>query len=160
LGTITEAAALSERLNVHLAKAKRLTHRLLATLIFFFMIVTTRVQALNLAPAIEQPMLDVLILALYLERVAARRTRGRGSQRILVLLPARPSPSKPEPAGAAGPPQLSSATAGGTTAGKSLFGQPQASLLAQVLQRMPWPARTVRQRPRPSKPPYLVPVAA
>ncbi len=39
LDTIGEAAALSERLCAHLAKLKRLTHGLLATLTFFFTIV-------------------------------------------------------------------------------------------------------------------------
>jgi hypothetical protein len=29
-----------------------------------------------------------------------------------------------------------------------------------VVQRMPWPAGPAQRRPRPPKPPYLVPVAA
>ena len=61
LETIAEEADLSERLCAHLAKAKRLTDALVATLAFFFMTITTRVQALDLAPAIEQAMLDDLI---------------------------------------------------------------------------------------------------
>ncbi len=41
LEAIAEAGALSDRLCAHLAKAKRLTHRLVATLSFFFMMVNT-----------------------------------------------------------------------------------------------------------------------
>jgi hypothetical protein len=72
LEAIAEEVDLSDRLYAHLAKAKRLTHTLVATLAFFFMTVNTRVQALNLDPAIEQAMHNALIPALYLQRVAAR----------------------------------------------------------------------------------------
>jgi hypothetical protein len=82
LEAIAEEADLSERLRTHLAKAKRLTHSLVATLAFFFMMVNTRVQALDLAPAIEQAMLDDVIPALYLERVAARSTRAAHRHRL------------------------------------------------------------------------------
>ncbi|MBK1702394.1 hypothetical protein CKO22_16190 [Thiococcus pfennigii] len=47
-----------------------------------------------------------------------------------------------------------------TTAAERFFGQPHPSLFEQVLERMPWPARPARRRPRPARPPYLVPVAA
>ncbi|HSO81622.1 DUF6399 domain-containing protein [Thiocapsa sp.] len=48
----------------------------------------------------------------------------------------------------------------GTTAAERFFAQPHRSLFEQVLERMPWPARPARRRPRPAKQPYLVPVAA
>jgi hypothetical protein len=85
--TIAEAADFSERLCARPAKAKRLTHSLMATLGFFFMMVNTRVQALDPAPAIEQAMLDDLIPALYLEGVAAHRHRLRSpsAQRLALL---------------------------------------------------------------------------
>jgi hypothetical protein len=73
--TIAKAAALSARQRTQLAKAKRLIPGLLATLTFFFTMITARVQALNLAPAIAQAMLEDLIPALYLEWVAARSDR-------------------------------------------------------------------------------------
>ena len=82
LEAIAEEADLSERLCAPLAKAKRLTHSLVATLAFFFMMVNTRVQALDLAPAIEQAMLNDLIPALDLERAAARRTRAEQRHRL------------------------------------------------------------------------------
>ncbi len=92
LEAIAEEADLSERLCAHLAKAKRLTHRLVATLAFFFMMVNTRVQALDLAPAIEQAMLNDLIPALYLERAAARRTRAEQRHRLRALSAQRFAP--------------------------------------------------------------------
>lgn len=92
LEAIAEEADLSERLCAHLAKAKRLTHRLVATLAFFFMMVNTRVQALDLAPAIEQAMLNDLIPALYLERAAARSTRAEHRHRLRALSAHRLAP--------------------------------------------------------------------
>lgn len=92
LEAIAEEADLSERLCAHLAKAKRLTHRLVATLAFFFMMVNTRVQALDLAPAIEQAMLNDLIPALYLERAAARSTRAEQRHRLRAVSAQRLAP--------------------------------------------------------------------
>jgi hypothetical protein len=79
-----------------------LTHRLVATLAFFFMMVNPRVPALDLAPAIAQAMRNDRIPALSLERAAARRTRAeprhrrraRSAQRLAPLLtPSHPIPS-------------------------------------------------------------------
>ncbi|RKT45572.1 hypothetical protein BDD21_3036 [Thiocapsa rosea] len=214
LEAIAEEADLSERLRAHLAKAKRLTHSLVATLTFFFMMVNTRVQALDLAPAIEQAMLDDLIPALYLERAAARSTRAEPRHRLRelsaqCLAPLR-QPSHPiqsldpqtrhhleQVAGECadlfqrssscvegrngflalyqhghhrlGPRKQQVLTAlhnfaikrpDGTTAAERFFAQPHPSLFEQVLERMPWPARPARRRPRPARQPYLVPVAA
>lgn len=58
---------------------------LLANLAFFFMMVNTRGQALNLAPAIEQAMLELLIPAIYIERVAERAPRAEARQRLRAL---------------------------------------------------------------------------
>ena len=214
LETIAEAADLSERLRAHLAKAKRLTHSLVATLTFFFMMVNTRVQALDLAPAIEQAMLDDVIPALYLERVAARSTRAEHRHRLRALSAQRlaplQQPSHPiqsldpqtrrhleQVAGECadlfqrssscvegrngflalyqhghhrlGPRKQQVLTAlhnfaikrpDNTTAAERFFAQPHPSLLEQVLERMPWPARPARRRPRPARQPYLVPVTA
>ena len=92
LETLAEEANLSERLRAHLAKAKRLRHTLVASLAFFFMMVTTRVQALNLAPTIEQAMLEQLIPAIYLERVAERAPRAETRQRLRALSAQRLAP--------------------------------------------------------------------
>jgi hypothetical protein len=214
LEVIAEEAQLSDRLGAHLAKAKRLTHRLVATLAFFFMTITTRVQALNLAPAIEQAMLNELIPALYLERVAERSIRAEQRHRLRALSAQRLAPLQ-QPAhpiqaldaetrrhleqiagecadlfqrssscveGRNGflalyqhghhrlsPRKQQVLTAlhnfalrrpDGTTAAERFFAQAHPSLFEQVLERMPWPARPARRRPRPAKPPYLVPVAA
>jgi len=214
LEAIATEADLSERLGAHLAKAKRLTHRLVATLAFFFMMVNTRVQALDLAPAIEQAMLNDLIPALYLERAAARSSRAEQRHRLQALSAARLAPLQ-QPAHpiqaldeetrrdlehVAGEcadlfQRTSSCVEGrngflalyqhghhrlsprkqqvltalhnfdikrpdGTTAAERFFAQPHPSLFEQVLERMPWPARPARRRPRPAKPPYLTLVAA
>jgi hypothetical protein len=92
LEAIAEAADLSERLCAHLAKAKRLTDSLVATLAFFFMLVNSRVQALDLAPAIEQAMRNDLIPALYLERVAKRSTHAEQRHRLKRLSAQRLAP--------------------------------------------------------------------
>lgn len=69
---LAEAADLPTRAREHIAKAQRLTVQWLATLTFFFATVQTRVEALDLAPSLEQAVLTQLIPALYLERVAGR----------------------------------------------------------------------------------------
>jgi len=92
LEAIAEAAVVSERLWAHLAKAKRLTESLVATLAFFFMTVTARVQALNLAPAIEQAMLNDLIPVLDLQRVAARSPHAEQRHRLTCLSAQRLAP--------------------------------------------------------------------
>lgn len=214
LERIAEEAALSERLCAHLAKAKRLTDALVATLAFFFMTVTTRVQALDLAPAIEQAMLEDLIPALYLERAAERCTHAEQRHRLKDLSAQRLAPLQ-QPAhpiqaldretrchleqvaqecadlfqrssscveGRNGflslyqhghhrlsPRKQAVLTAihnfaitrpDGTTAAERFFAQGHPPLFEQVLERMPWPARPAKRRPRPAKSPHLLAVAA
>jgi hypothetical protein len=214
LERIAEEAALSERLCAHLAKAKRLTNALVATLAFFVMMVTTRVQALNLAPAIEQAMLEDLIPALYLERVAERSPHAEQRHRLKRLSAPRlaplQQPSHPIQAldretrchleqvaqECADLFQRSSSCVegrngflslyqhghhrlsarkqavltaihnfaikrpDGTTAAERFFAQAHPPLFEQVLERMPWPARPAKRRPRPVKSPHLLAVAA
>jgi len=57
---IAKTADLPARASAHLAKARRLTTALLATIAFFFATVQQRVEALNLAPAVEQAVLAEL----------------------------------------------------------------------------------------------------
>ena len=92
LEAIAEEVNLSDRLCVYLTKAKRLTHSLVATLAFFLTMVNTRVRALNLAPAIEQALLNDLIPALYLERAAARSTHAEQRHRLRALSAQRLAP--------------------------------------------------------------------
>jgi hypothetical protein len=82
LAGIARAADLPARAQAHLAKAQRLTSALLATVTFFFATIQQRVEALNLAPAIEQAVLGQLIPALYIERVAARSTGAERRTRL------------------------------------------------------------------------------
>jgi hypothetical protein len=72
LARLAEAADLPTRAREHIAKAQRLTVQWLATLTFFFATVQARVEALDLAPDLEQAVLTQLIPAIYLERVAGR----------------------------------------------------------------------------------------
>ncbi|NEV65310.1 DUF6399 domain-containing protein [Thiorhodococcus minor] len=214
LETLAEKADLSERLCAHLAKAKRLTGGLVATLALFFMTATARVQALDLAPAIEQAMLDDLIPALYLERAVERRTRAEQRHRLKRLSAQRLAPlQQPEhPIQALdretrchleqvaqecadlfqrssscvegrngflslyqhghhrlSPRKQAVLTAihnfaikrpDGTTAAERFFAKAHPPLFEQVLERMPWPARLAKRRPRPAKSPHLLAVAA
>jgi hypothetical protein len=214
LESLTQEAHLSERLRAHVVKAQRLTHKLVASLAFFFMMVNTRVQALNLAPAIEQAMLEHLIPAIYIERVAERAPRAEQRQHLRTLsaqcLAPLQQPSHPiqtldldtrthleQVAGDCADlfQRTSSCVEGrnaqlafyqqghhrlsarqqqvltalhnfathrsdGSTPAERFFGQPHPPLFEQVLERMPWPARPARRRPRPAKRPYLMPVAA
>jgi hypothetical protein len=85
LAHLAKAADLPARAREHLAKAQRLTVQWLATLAFFWGTVQTRVDALDLAPDLEQAVLTQLIPALYLERVAGRRTHAEDRQRLTAL---------------------------------------------------------------------------
>jgi hypothetical protein len=82
---IARAADLPARARAHLAKAQRLTTALLATVTFFFATIEQRIEALNLAPDIEQAVLGQLIPALYIERVAARSTGAEARTRLHAL---------------------------------------------------------------------------
>ena len=60
------------RAHAHIVKAQRLTVQWLTTLTLYFATVQARVEALDLAPDLEQAVLTQLIPAIYLERVAGR----------------------------------------------------------------------------------------
>jgi hypothetical protein len=85
LARVADAADLPARARERLAKAQRLTVQWLATLTFFLATVQTRVEALDLAPDVEQAVLTQLIPALYLERVAGRSTRADTRHRLRAL---------------------------------------------------------------------------
>lgn len=77
---LAEAAELPERARERLAK--RLTVQWLATLAFFFATVTARVEAPALSPEMEAVVLEQLIPAIDLERVAARSTAAETRHRV------------------------------------------------------------------------------
>ncbi|WP_295458435.1 DUF6399 domain-containing protein [uncultured Thiodictyon sp.] len=85
LTRLAAAADLPTRAREHLAKAQRLTVQWLASLAFFWASVQTRVDALDLAPDVEQAVLTQLIPALYLERVAGRSTHTETRHRLHAL---------------------------------------------------------------------------
>ena len=85
LADLADAADLPARAREHLAKAQRLTVPWLATLAFFWASVQTRVEALDLAPDVEQAVLTQLLPALYLERVAGRATHAADRHRLMAL---------------------------------------------------------------------------
>jgi hypothetical protein len=82
---LVEEADLPARASAHLAKAKRLTTALLTTVAFFFTTVQQRVEALGLPAALEQAVLDQLIPALYIERVAERSSCAEERTRLKAL---------------------------------------------------------------------------
>lgn len=82
LEQVTEAASLSQRCRERLQKARRVITDLLATVTFFIMTITAKVEALDLAPAVEGVVLNQLIPALYLRRVAAQTTDREQRQRL------------------------------------------------------------------------------
>jgi tetratricopeptide (TPR) repeat protein len=95
LGELADAINLPERARERIAKAERLTTQLLATLTFFFATIQAKVEALGLAPEIETLVHQQLIPAIYLERVAARRTRAERRHELnrrsrQLLAPLRP----------------------------------------------------------------------
>ncbi|MBK5929966.1 DUF6399 domain-containing protein [Halochromatium salexigens] len=85
LEALAETADLPARAQAHLQKTKRLNTALLATIAFFFAMVHQRVEALNLAPAIETAVLQQLIPAIYLARVATRRSGAEARRRLAAL---------------------------------------------------------------------------
>jgi hypothetical protein len=82
---LAAAADLPTRAREHLAKAQRLTTQLLATITFFFATLDLQVEALALPPSLEAALVEQLIPALYLERVAARSTYAEPRHRLRAL---------------------------------------------------------------------------
>ena len=85
LGRLAAAAELPTRARERLAKAPRLTTQLLATIAFFFATLQGQVEALARSPTLERALLEHLIPALYLERVAARSTHAEPRHRLRAL---------------------------------------------------------------------------
>lgn len=85
LQRLAAAADLPTRARERLAKAQRLTTQLLATISFFFATLDVQVEALGLPPSLEAALVEQLIPALYLERVAARSTHAEPRHRLQAL---------------------------------------------------------------------------
>ena len=79
---LAEAADLPTRARARLAKAQRLTTQLLATITFFFATLQAKVEALDLPPIVESAVVEQLIPALYLERVATRSNNAETRHRL------------------------------------------------------------------------------
>jgi hypothetical protein len=82
LEQVADTASLSPRCRERLQKARRVVTDLLATVTFFIMTVTAKIEALDLAPEVESVVLNQLIPALYLRRVAAQTTDREQRQRL------------------------------------------------------------------------------
>ncbi len=72
LDAVSTEAGLSERCFKRIKKAKRVVGDMVATIAFFFMTVEAKVEALSLAPDVEQAVYDNLIPAIYLHLVAQK----------------------------------------------------------------------------------------
>lgn len=99
LTQLADAADLPERCRQQLRKAQRVSHSLLATITFFFMTITAKVDALNLAPEIETALYRYLIPAIYLDRVADKtadtKYRQQLRSRVATLLAPLHAPDSP-----------------------------------------------------------------
>jgi len=82
LDQVADTASLSQRCRERLQKARRVVIDMLATVTFFIMTVTAKIEALDLAPEVESVVLNQLIPALYLQRVAAQTTDREQRQRL------------------------------------------------------------------------------
>jgi hypothetical protein len=82
LEQLANGADLPTRSRQKIAKARRVTTQLLATVSFFFATLQAKVEALNLTPEIEQSVRERLIPAIYLERVAERSTQAEQRQQL------------------------------------------------------------------------------
>jgi hypothetical protein len=99
LEQLAETASLSQRCGERIAKARRVLNDMLATVSFFILTVTARIEALELAPDVEQAVFSQLIPALYLGRVAEKTDtadeRQRLQQHATDLLTALNAPGSP-----------------------------------------------------------------
>ena len=85
LRRIASDAQLPARARERLAKAQRLTPQLLATIPFFFTTLPWQVEALALPSPLERALVEQLIPALYLERVASRSSHAEPRHRLRKL---------------------------------------------------------------------------
>jgi hypothetical protein len=85
LERIAQAADLPTRARERLAKAQRLTTQLLATITFFFATLQLQIEALALPAELERALVEPLIPALYLDRVATRSTHAEPRHRLRAL---------------------------------------------------------------------------
>jgi hypothetical protein len=148
LQRLAAAVDLPTRAREHLAKAQRVTTRLLATLAFVVGRLQAKIEALNLSSELEDALRCQLIPAIYLQRVATRT--GEAAQRHALhalngqLLP--PCARAPIPSSACPPPS-------GRTSSRSPVIAP--TLPAQQLRcgGTRWAAGAVSPWPPPPQPP-------
>ena len=72
LEAVAQEAGLSERSQQRIAKAKRVVPQMVATIAFFWLTVRAKIDALQLAPAVEKSVYDNLLPAFYLYTVAGK----------------------------------------------------------------------------------------
>ena len=82
LEQLAETASLSQCCGARIAKARWVLNDMLATVSFFILTVTARIEALELAPDVEQAVFSQLIPALYLGRVAEKTDTAEQRQRL------------------------------------------------------------------------------
>jgi len=72
LETVAQEVGLSERSCERIAKAKRVTLKMVATIAFFWLTVYAKIEALQLVPEVEVLIYENLLPAFYLHRVAGK----------------------------------------------------------------------------------------
>jgi len=92
-------SSLTERCRQKIAKAKRVLVEMVATIAFFFLTVRAKVEALSLAPEVEQAVYENLIPGIYLHLVAEKASEAEArhelqsrSEELLAPLRARDGP--------------------------------------------------------------------
>jgi len=93
IGTVAEEAQLSENALQRMAKAKRVVVQMVATIAFFWHTVEAKVEALDLAPQVEQAVYDHSIPGIYLHLVSKKMEDAKQryalqnhSEKLLALL--------------------------------------------------------------------------
>lgn len=82
LEAVAAEAQLAERSLKNIQKAKRLTTKMVATITFFLLTIRAKVDALSLAPDLEQAMHQLLIPAIYLQSAADKAPSAQQRQAL------------------------------------------------------------------------------
>ena len=84
LETVVTDADLSDRCGKRVAKARRVVVNLVATIAFYFLTIRAKVEALELAPKMEEAVYNQLIPGIYLDLVSQKATGAEQSEQLQI----------------------------------------------------------------------------